>query len=148
MESELLIPTVAVIGLTALGAYGLISKKVALLRWALFLWALIAMIANIGGFFQDAISTMVVVLFACQAILVAPFSSTPFDSSNKTVCLDAKRISLTIVIINLFFCSAGFMDMNMGSVELTMPIRVCHGIVSAMGLMIFSRLMTWLPHFK
>ena len=147
MESELLIPTIAVLGLTAIGVYGLLSKKVALLRWALFLWALIAIIANIGGFFQDALSTMVVVLFACQAILVAPFSSIPFDSSNKTVCLDAKRISLTIVIINLFFCSASFIDMNMGSVELTMPIRVCHGIVSAMGLMIFSRLMTWLPHF-
>ena len=147
MESELLIPTIAVLGLTAIGVYGLLSKKVALLRWALFLWALIAIIANIGGFFQDALSTMVVVLFACQAILVAPFSSMPFDSSNKSICLDAKRISLTIVIINLFFCSASFIDMNMGSVELTMPIRVCHGIVSAMGLMIFSRLMTWLPHF-
>lgn len=147
MESELLIPTIAVLGLTAIGVYGLLTKKIALLRWALFLWALIAIIANIGGFFQDALSTMVVVLFACQAILVAPFSSIPFDSSNKTVCLDAKRISLTIVIINLFFCSASFIDMNMGSVELTMPIRVCHGIVSAMGLMIFSRLMTWLPHF-
>tara|TARA_B100000768_G_scaffold60298_1_gene58345 strand:- start:380 stop:823 length:444 start_codon:yes stop_codon:yes gene_type:complete len=147
MESELLIPTIAVLGLTAIGVYGLLSKKVALLRWALFLWALIAIIANIGGFFQDTISTMVVVLFACQAILVAPFSSMPFDSSNKSICLDAKRISLTIVIINLFFCSASFIDMNMGSVELTMPIRVCHGIVSAMGLMIFSRLMTWLPHF-
>ena len=147
MESELLIPTIAVLGLTAIGVYGLLSKKVALLRWALFLWALIAIIANIGGFFQDTISTMVVVLFACQAILVAPFSSIPFDSSNKSICLDAKRMSLTIVIINLFFCSASFIDMNMGSVELTMPIRVCHGIVSAMGLMIFSRLMTWLPHF-
>ena len=147
MENELLIPTIAVLGLTAIGVYGLLSKKVALLRWALFLWALIAIIANIGGFFQDTISTMVVVLFACQAILVAPFSSMPFDSSNKSICLDAKRISLTIVIINLFFCSASFIDMNMGSVELTMPIRVCHGIVSAMGLMIFSRLMTWLPHF-
>ena len=147
MESELLIPTIAVLGLTAIGVYGLLSKKVALLRWALFLWALIAIIANIGGFFQDTISTMVVVLFACQAILVAPFSSMPFDSSNKSICLYAKRISLTIVIINLFFCSASFIDMNMGSVELTMPIRVCHGIVSAMGLIIFSRLMTWLPHF-
>lgn len=147
MESELLIPTIAVLGLTAIGVYGLLTKKIALLRWALFLWALIAIIANIGGFFQDTISTMVVVLFACQAILVAPFSSMPFDSSNKSICLDAKRISLTIVIINLFFCSASFIDMNMGSVELTMPIRVCHGIVSAMGLMIFSRLMTWLPHF-
>tara|TARA_B100000768_G_scaffold62348_1_gene60378 strand:- start:1840 stop:2283 length:444 start_codon:yes stop_codon:yes gene_type:complete len=147
MESELLIPTIAVLGLTAIGVYGLLTKKIALLRWALFLWALIAIIANIGGFFQDALSTMVVVLFACQAILVAPFSSIPFDSSNKSICLDAKRMSLTIVIINLFFCSASFIDMNMGSVELTMPIRVCHGIVSAMGLMIFSRLMTWLPHF-
>jgi len=54
MENELLIPTILVVALTGLCIYGMISKKVILMRWGLFIWALIAIAANLGEFFVNA----------------------------------------------------------------------------------------------
>ena len=65
MENEPLIPTIVVLALTGLCIYGLISKKVVLMRWGLFIWALMAIAANLGEFFVNPASTMVVVLFMC-----------------------------------------------------------------------------------
>ena len=143
MENELLIPTILVVAITGLCIYGLISKKVVLMRWGLFIWALIAIAANLGEFLVNPASTMVVVLFMCQAILMAPFWSEPFYASNKAVYLAAKRITLILVTINLFFCVIGFVEMDWGSDQPTsIPIHVCHGIVAAIGLIMFSRLMS------
>ena len=143
MENELLIPTILVVAITGLCIYGLISKKVVLMRWGLFIWALIAIAANLGEFFLNPASTMVVVLFMCQAILMAPFWSEPFDASNKAVYLAAKRITLILVTINLFFCVIGFVEMDWGIDQPTsISIHVCHGIVAAIGLIMFSRLMS------
>lgn len=113
------------------------------MRWGLFIWALIAIAANLGEFFVNPASTMVVVLFMCQAILMAPFWSEPFYASNKAVYLAAKRITLILVTINLFFCVIGFVEMDWGIDQPTsISIHVCHGIVAAIGLMMFSRLMS------
>ena len=143
MENELLIPTIVVLALTGLCIYGLISKKVVLMRWGLFIWALMAIAANLGEFFVNPASTMVVVLFMCQAILMIPFWSEPFDASNKAVYLAAKRLTLILVTINLFFCVIGFVEMDWGIDQPTsISIHVCHGIVAAIGLMMFSRLMS------
>ena len=142
MENELLIPTILVAAITGLCIYGLISKKVVLMRWGLFIWALIAIAANLGEFFVNPASTMVVILFICQAILMAPFWSEPFDASNKAVYLAAKRLTLILVTINLFFCVIGFVEMDWGSDQPTStPIHVCHGIITAIGVMMFSRFM-------
>ena len=143
MENELLIPTILVVAITGLCIYGLISKKVVLMRWGLFIWALIAIAANLGEFLVNPASTMVVVLFMCQAILMAPFWSEPFDASNKAVYLAAKRLTLILVTINLFFCVIGFVEMDWGIDQPTsISIHVCHGIVAAIGLIMFSRLMS------
>lgn len=143
MENELLIPTILVVAITGLCIYGLISKKVVLMRWGLFIWALIAIAANLGEFFVNPASTMVIVLFMCQAILMAPFWSEPFDASNKAVYLAAKRLTLILVTINLFFCVIGFVEMDWGIDQPTsISIHVCHGIVAAIGLIMFSRLMS------
>ena len=143
MENDLLIPTIAVVALTALCIYGLVSKKVVLMRWGLFIWALIAIGANIGGLFQNAEATMVIVLFICQAILMAPFWSEPFDSSNKAVYLAAKRLTLILVTINVFFCAMGFVEKEWLNEQPTpVVIHICHGIVAAIGLMMFSRFMS------
>lgn len=143
MENELLIPTILVVAITGLCIYGLISKKVVLMRWGLFIWALIAIAANLGEFLVNPASTMVVVLFMCQAILMAPFWSEPFYASNKAVYLAAKRITLILVTINLFFCVIGFVEMDWGIDQPTsISIHVCHGIVAAIGLIMFSRLMS------
>ena len=143
MENELLIPTILVVALTSLCIYGMISKKVILMRWGLFIWALIAIAANLGEFFVNAASTMVVVLFMCQAILMAPFWSEPFDAANKAAYLAAKRLTLILVTINIFFCAIGFVEMEWGSDQpASIPIHVCHGIVAAIGLMMFSRFMS------
>ena len=143
MENELLIPTILVVAITGLCIYGLISKKVVLMRWGLFIWALIAIAANLGEFLVNPASTMVVVLFMCQAILMAPFWSEPFYASNKAVYLAAKRLTLILVTINLFFCVIGFVEMDWGIDQPTsISIHVCHGIVAAIGLIMFSRLMS------
>lgn len=113
------------------------------MRWGLFIWALIAIAANLGEFLVNPASTMVVVLFMCQAILMAPFWSEPFYASNKAVYLAAKRITLILVTINLFFCVIGFVEMDWGIDQPTsISIHVCHGIVAAIGLIMFSRLMS------
>ena len=139
----MLIPTIAVVALTALCIYGLVSKKVVLIRWGLFIWALIAIGANISGLFQNAEAIMVIVLFICQAILMAPFWSEPFDSSNKAVYLAAKRLTLILVTINVFFCAMGFVEMEWLNEQPTpVVIHIGHGIVAAIGLMMFSRFMS------
>jgi len=143
MENELLIPTILVIALTGLCVYGMISKKLILMRWGLFIWALIAISANLGEFFVNAASTMVVISFMCQAILTAPFWGEPFDSSNKAAYLAAKRLILILVTINIFFCAIGFVEMDWGSDQPTsIPIHVCHGIVAVIGLVMFLRFMS------
>ena len=78
------------------------------MRLSLFILALMAIAANLGEFFVNAASTMVVVSFMCQAILMAPFWGEPFDASNKAAYLAAKRLTLILVTINIFFCAIGF----------------------------------------
>jgi len=75
---------------------------------------------------------------------MAPFWSEPFDASNKAAYLAAKRLTLILVTINIFFCAIGFVEMDWGSDQPTsIPIHVCHGIVAAIGLMMFSKVHEW-----